>query len=218
MKLKNFIINRIYYLLPLFVFLAVSLFFSVYALLKVDSPKQVRAGGIGIFIFAGLVAAVFFSISVPLQSYLEKKITDKSWTHHWLRSELATKHRKLLPIAQIEEDGVGKFDFRLTDKNNLLRNRTYLKEKINDLESSKREFIRQFEDLGVRREYKKISANYSMILTEFDDATTVISKTLAEIEQKIRGLGGQEVSEKRGTPEFSESKEKYIPPTQPNWD
>lgn len=142
-----------------------------------------------------------------------KKVIDTSWSDNWFRGRLAEKHRKLSPITLI-----GDIDFCLDDKENLLKNRTYLRDKINSFESDKREFIRQFEPLDNRTHYKKIYANYSTILTEYDDAITILSKTLAEIEQRISNSETQEINEKRGTPEFVKAEEKYIPPTQPNWE
>lgn len=176
---------------------------------------------IGEIVFRAILFFLFFSlIYVFISIFFDEKIIlpsadsiDDSWVDDVDRKILSELNHKKETSWHW-----GDYKFSPQNNDNLANKRKFLREKINEFESRKREFIRMFEPLGKRRDYKKISENYSQILTEYDEALSFLSLEFAEIEQKIRGLEKQEISEKRGTPEFETVKEKYIPPTQPDWD
>lgn len=206
MNLKMFIKNRIRFLLSLFVLLVGA--FSFFIFFREEKWFESVMG-------VGCVIGIpfFWCIGSYLKDSYKIEMVDESWVNDQFRKVLAQKYKNSAPLLSI-----GDHNFQLKDKENLSKNRSFLKTQINSLESNKREFVRQFEPIGKRADYKKIDANYSTILTEYDEAIATLSKTLAETEQNIRKYEEQETSEKRGTPEFSESKEKFVPPTQPNWD
>lgn len=192
-------------LLPVLGVLAIGLLYLI-------TGEQIFSGSSLVLI--ALVATAFLTLlGKYLAEVYQRKVADDSWANYQFRKDLAQKYKNSAPLISIADH-----NFQLKDKENLSKNRSFLKVIINELESNKREFVRQFEPLDNRAYYKQISANYSTILAEYDEALATLSTTLANIEQSIRAFDSKGLDEKRGTPEFEKAKEKYTPPIQPNWD